>query len=180
MSLEVLVNGKPYLVRVLDRSRDFFTVEVNKKTVRVRLENADKGNVAMIEVNGNTFHAKLGHSQRDLLEIKINGKPFVVEFPPKVSKRKAVTKRDSVFTVSKKPTITVVLDKNAVTAPIAGKLVLWKAKSGQKVEKGECICVLEAMKMANEIIAPKSGVLKEIRTHEGTVVNRGDVLAVIE
>lgn len=180
MAEEVLVNGKPYLVRVLDKSGNFFTVEVNKKTVKVRLENAGKENVAMIEVNGNTFHARIGYSQKNLLEIKINGKSFAVEFPPKVSKRRAVTKTEPLFTVSRKPTIITVLDKNAVTAPIAGKLVLWKARSGQKVKKGECICVLEAMKMANEIVAPKSGVLKEIRAYEGTVVNKGDVLAVIE
>ena len=180
MSLEVLVNRKPYLVRVLDRDGNFFLIEINKKIVKVLFKNTTKENVSIIEVNGDTFYAKLECPQRNLLKVRINGKPLVVEFPSKVSKRKAVTTTEPVFAVSKKSTIPSVLDKNAVTAPIAGKLVLWKVKNGQKVEKGECICVLEAMKMANEISAPKSGVLKEIRVYEGTVVNKGDVLAIIE
>jgi biotin carboxyl carrier protein len=38
---------------------------------------------------------------------------------------------------------------------------------------------LEAMKMENEIAAPKTGVVKEIRVSEGAIVNEGDILAVI-
>jgi biotin carboxyl carrier protein len=56
---------------------------------------------------------------------------------------------------------------------------LLRANVGQKVEKGECICVLEAMKMENEIAAPKTGVVKEIKVSKGAIVNKGDVLAVI-
>jgi len=54
-----------------------------------------------------------------------------------------------------------------------------KADVGQRVEKGECICVLEAMKMENEIAAPKAGVVKEFKVSEGAIVNKGDVLALI-
>ena len=71
------------------------------------------------------------------------------------------------------------IEKDAVTAPIAGRIVLLTADVGQKVEKGECICILEAMKMENEVAAPKAGVVKEIRVSEGAIVNKGDILAVI-
>ena len=177
---EILVNGKPHMVRVLDRDGNFFTVEVNKKTVKVQLKNAGKDNMAIMEVDGNTFHAKLEKLQRNLLRIKIDEKQFTVEFLPKIFKKETVTRIEPVVAISRKPTTSPIYDENAVTAPIAGKLTLWKAKIGQKVEKGECLCVLEAMKMANEVATPKSGILKEIRVQEGAVVNKGDILAVIE
>jgi len=177
---EVLVNGKPHMVRILDREGNFFTVEVNKKTVKVLLKDTGRDNVAIMEVDGNTFHAKLERPQRNLLKIEINGKRLTVEFPPKLPKKEAIAKTEPVVVTARRPTISSIHDKNTVTAPIAGKLVLWKAKIGQKVEKGKCVCVLEAMKMANEIAAPKSGILKEIKVYEGAVVNKGDVLAVIE
>jgi len=177
---EVLVNGKPYIVKVLDREGNFFTVEVSNKTVKVQLKNKSRDNVAILEVNGNTFHANLEYTQRNLSKIEIDGRLLTVEFPPKLPKKEVIAKVEPVVAIARKPTISAIYDKNAVTAPIAGKLALWKAKIGQKVEKGECVCVLEAMKMANEIAAPKSGILKEIRVCQGAVVNKGDVLAVID
>jgi biotin carboxyl carrier protein len=81
--------------------------------------------------------------------------------------------------VTKRPVAKLPTEKDAVTAPIAGRIVLLKADIGQRVEKGECICVLEAMKMENEIAAPKAGIVNEIKVSEGGIVNKGDILAVI-
>ncbi len=53
-------------------------------------------------------------------------------------------------------------------------------EKGAAVQKGDGILVVEAMKMQNEMKAPKDGVVKEIRFKEGTTVNAGDVLAIIE
>jgi len=69
--------------------------------------------------------------------------------------------------------------KDAVTAPMAGRIMALKVSVGQRVSKGECICILEAMKMANEVVAPKDGVVREVLVSEGAIVNQGDVLAVI-
>ncbi|PIX32052.1 hypothetical protein COZ60_01245 [Candidatus Bathyarchaeota archaeon CG_4_8_14_3_um_filter_42_8] len=82
-------------------------------------------------------------------------------------------------TFAEKPAISLVMEKDALTAPIAGRIVLLRANVGQKVERGECVCILEAMKMQNEITAPKAGVVKEFRVSKGAIVNKGDVLAVI-
>ena len=61
-----------------------------------------------------------------------------------------------------------------------GKVVRLVAKSGDEVSKGDPILVVEAMKMQNDLKAPKAGVVKEIRVSEGATVAAGDVLAVIE
>jgi biotin carboxyl carrier protein len=51
---------------------------------------------------------------------------------------------------------------------------------GQAVEAGATVCVLEAMKMENNITADKSGTVKEIKVAPGDSVGSGDVVAVIE
>ena len=60
-------------------------------------------------------------------------------------------------------------------APVAGGAV--KVSVGQQVKKGDVICVLEAMKMENDIPAPQDGVIASINVQKGASVNAGDVLA---
>jgi len=175
---EVLVNRKSHRVKVLERNRNTFLVEVNEKTVKVQIKNPSQGKTATIEINGRFFQAEIERIQRNILQVKIGGKPFEVQRQPEVPKETAA-KLEPVATITRKPAISLAIEKDAVTAPIAGRIVLLKANVGQKVEKGECVCVLEAMKMENEIAAPKTGVVKEIKVSRGAIVNKGDVLAVI-
>jgi biotin carboxyl carrier protein len=52
--------------------------------------------------------------------------------------------------------------------------------AGTEVEKGQGVVVVEAMKMQNELKAPKAGIVKNLRVSEGDTVAAGDVLAVVE
>lgn len=61
-----------------------------------------------------------------------------------------------------------------------GKVVRLIASVGDAVEKGDAVLVVEAMKMQNDLKAPKAGVVKEMRVQEGATVAAGDVLAVVE
>ncbi len=61
-----------------------------------------------------------------------------------------------------------------------GKLVRILVEIGAEIKLGESVLVVEAMKMQNELKAPKDGLIKEIRFAEGATVNAGDVLAIIE
>ena len=64
----------------------------------------------------------------------------------------------------------------AVNAPLPGKILKVKATQGSAVKKGDLLCVLEAMKMENEILAPADGTVTAVYAKEGTSVNTGDVL----
>jgi biotin carboxyl carrier protein len=61
-----------------------------------------------------------------------------------------------------------------------GKVVRVLVEEGATVEAGAGLVVVEAMKMQNELKSPKAGTVTELRAREGTTVNAGDVLAVIE
>ena len=67
-----------------------------------------------------------------------------------------------------------------IKTAMPGKLVRILTEVGAEIKQGESVLVVEAMKMQNEMKAPKDGVVKEIRFAEGATVNAGDVLAIIE
>src|ERR1700692_3019916 len=67
--------------------------------------------------------------------------------------------------------------RQQITAPMAGKGVRLLGKSGEKVEVGQGLLVVEAMKMQNEIRSTKSGTVERLLAQEGQPVNAGEILA---
>ncbi|HEX9698106.1 MAG TPA: biotin/lipoyl-containing protein [Acidobacteriota bacterium] len=67
-----------------------------------------------------------------------------------------------------------------IVAPIPGRVSRLLVSPGQRVEKGEGVVVLEAMKMENELRAPRAGVVVAIPIEEGQGVEGGTLLATIE
>ena len=65
----------------------------------------------------------------------------------------------------------------AVTSPMPGTILDVKVSAGQSVKKGDVICVLEAMKMENDIPAPCDGVVASVNVQKGASVAAGDVIA---
>jgi len=67
-----------------------------------------------------------------------------------------------------------------IVAPMPGKVVRVLVETGQQVEVGQGVVVVEAMKMQNEMKAPKAGVIVSVDAEVGATVNAGDLLAVVE
>jgi len=67
-----------------------------------------------------------------------------------------------------------------VSAEIPGVVVDVPVKPGDKVHRGQTVLILEAMKMQNEIPAPVTGKVGELKVATGQTVNAGDVLLVVE
>ena len=66
-----------------------------------------------------------------------------------------------------------------VKSPMHGNILKINVSQGQKVEEGDVLLVLEAMKMENEVVATKSGTVAQIVTAKGAVVETGSPLIVI-
>lgn len=66
-----------------------------------------------------------------------------------------------------------------VKAPMPGNILKINVAPGQKVEEGDVLIVLEAMKMENEIVATKSGTVAQVAVGKGAVVETGAPLVVI-
>jgi biotin carboxyl carrier protein len=70
--------------------------------------------------------------------------------------------------------------RQQVAAPMPGKVVRVLVKVGDRVEAGQGLVVVEAMKMQNEIRSPKSGIVERVLANEGQAVNNGDVLVWVD
>ena len=68
----------------------------------------------------------------------------------------------------------------SVEAPMQGTIIKVLVAVGDAVEAGQAVCVLEAMKMENNIAADKTGTVKEVRVAPGDTVGSGDVVVIIE
>ena len=66
-----------------------------------------------------------------------------------------------------------------VTAPLPGNILRVDVSAGASVKKGDILCILEAMKMENEIVAPQDGTIASVSATKGSSVNTGDLLFVI-
>lgn len=67
-----------------------------------------------------------------------------------------------------------------VKAPMPGVVLDIKVAVGQAVKNGDCLIILEAMKMENEIFCPVDGTVESITATKGQNVNSGDVLITIK
>jgi acetyl-CoA/propionyl-CoA carboxylase biotin carboxyl carrier protein len=67
-----------------------------------------------------------------------------------------------------------------VSVPMQGTIIKVLVAVGDAVEAAQPVCVLEAMKMENNITAGKAGTVKEVRVKPGDTVGSGDIVVVIE
>lgn len=66
-----------------------------------------------------------------------------------------------------------------IASPMPGNILRIDVKQGDAVKAGQILIILEAMKMENEIVAPKDGTVAQVVTSKGAVVETGSPLVVI-
>ncbi|MGT2784744.1 biotin/lipoyl-containing protein [Streptococcus merionis] len=66
-----------------------------------------------------------------------------------------------------------------VNAPMPGTIIAVNVTAGEAVKSGQVLCILEAMKMENEIVAPEDGTVSEVLVTKGAQVEAGAVLVTL-
>ena len=125
--------------------------------------------------------------QRDV-DVEVNGKRFAVKvFVPESQAGAVVAAGAAGGATAARPRRSAASagagaggGSGAITVPMQGTIVKVLVEVGQEVESGATVCVLEAMKMENNITADKAGTVKEIKVGPGDSVGSGDVVVVIE
>jgi biotin carboxyl carrier protein len=179
---EVNVNGRPkkielirngedsYATKVDGKPRTFsmpknalalgktFTVKVDDKPYQVELTRTSQTKEFSVSVDKTAFKADVRIPAR---------KTMLTAFEPMTTgpKRRAVSNKQVL--------------EGAINSPMTGKMVSIKVSKGDNVEKGQVLCVIEAMKMENEISATKAGIVKEVLVSVGSPVSEGDPLVVV-
>ncbi len=111
------------------------------------------------------------------LEVTVDGETFTVEIhDPNATAGPSLPQ----IRRKKKAGIKEVEKTGSLTAPLPGMIVEYKKAVGDKVNAGETVVVIEAMKMLNNIDSTVDGTVKEIKFEASDSVSKGDVLLVIE
>lgn len=104
--------------------------------------------------------------------VKVNGKVYEVEV-------EAVEEVPASMEPKKEKEI-VSEGKNEILAPLAGKVIDVKVKVGDRIEKGQTVAIIEAMKLENEIQSAFRGTVAKVMIQNGDEVKNKDVLVVLE
>lgn len=135
-------------------------------------------------IDGKEYKVEIGDIVDNVADVTVNGEAFKVEMEPEAEpeKKKVVLGNptaESSDDSSATPTANV-NTANAVKAPLPGVITSIEVQVGQQVNAGDTVVVLEAMKMANNIVAEKSGTVTAICVKQGENVMEDAPLVVIE
>ena len=144
-----------------------------------------------MEVDGTRFNLELLHeiaSQPPVLFIRVGHRVISVsaqeladegEYAIEISGRR-ISARLEVASLESSTEPKTVHGPVLVKSPMAGRIAAVKTSPGATVEEGQALIMLEAMKMENEIAAPKRGTVKEIYVQAGALAKPGEKLVLIE
>lgn len=136
-------------------------------------------------INGNKYEVAINSINDNIANVVVNGEEYEVQMEkePEPVKKKVVVRpvaQPEAETASA-PTSTNKVDlNNAVKSPLPGVITEIKVKVGDEVKAGDTVVVLEAMKMANNLDAEKSGKVTAVIVKEGESVMEDTPLVVIE
>ena len=135
-------------------------------------------------INGIKFNVEVGDVDGNQVEVIVNGSHYHVELekdkksPVKVNKAAAAPTTASGEKVISKPAASSGA-AGAVKAPLPGTIMSFKVKEGDTVKPGDTVCVLEAMKMENDVKAMNGGTVKKILVNVGDAVLEGNDIMII-
>lgn len=109
-------------------------------------------------------------------EITVNGKVYQVSVKEIDGELNKIKENE---TISSDKNNSDQLEGVSITAPMPGRILSVKVQENQSVKAGETVCLLEAMKMENEIVAPVDGIVSQIKVQSNQSVEAGEVLVFI-
>lgn len=133
----------------------------------------------VVKIDGQPYEVEIEDINARPVKAYVNGQ--YVEVTPDEPQLITPSKESTEFVQSTPSTVplgTEVFQSNSkiVTAPLPGVIVSLDVKNGQKVEKGQILCTLEAMKMKNAIRSSRDGTIAEIMVSIGEQVKHSQPL----
>ena len=172
------------------------TMDGKRYEIGVRKDDVDPSQYEM-EINGKSYSVDARRMPSQIVSLLMNGKSYDVDLE-RIAKRNDTLDGRIHVRVRGRVLRFEILDERrikmreaqgillevggvaSIDSPMPGKVIKILRKAGDEVKQGDGIIVVEAMKMENELKAPKAGKVKEIKVKEGEAVEAGARLALIE
>ena len=135
-------------------------------------------------INGNVYKVHINSVVDDIADVEVNGTPYQVKLEKPAKKQMVTLKRpaQAPTTASGDPVVTrpaASTTQGAVKTPLPGVILQVKCNVGDTVKRGQTLIILEAMKMENDIVSDKDGVVASVNVNKGDAVETGAVVATL-
>ena len=120
------------------------------------------------KISGQDYSATVAEENAGSLVVTVNGQAYQVEVPQTKAAAPVMARGNAGAAQAGGP-------KN-INSELPGTVTKIVAANGQRVKKGDVLLVIEAMKMANDIVSDVEGTVQRIAVIEGQSVNQGDLL----
>jgi biotin carboxyl carrier protein len=164
MKYEVIVGEDQYMIEIGDGGR----LIVNGDPVEVDFARIGKEGLSLLLVNNESFEG-LVESHEDLWHVLFRGDLYEVQVN---DERAQLLKARATLAAPETGEI-------PIKAPMPGLVVGIPVAVGQEIKKGDNLIILESMKMANELKAPRDGKVDRINVKQGDSVDQNQILLVI-
>jgi biotin carboxyl carrier protein len=162
---ETLIDQQ-WVAMSLEGSTEGYVACLPHRELKVDAVILDESSYSLL-IDGSSFDVTV-HRSLTSYHVTVNGVAFEVALrDPKQLRHQTGEDQDSAGPAS-------------VAAPMPGKLVKLLVAEGDSVKEGQGVAVVEAMKMQNELKAPKSGTVERVAVGEGQALNAGQVLLTIQ
>lgn len=135
------------------------------------------------KINGQTYEVEVGEFEGVNATVSVNGTPYDVELQGDEKKtktpvlaRKPVINQPGEGQIKKTESLG---SGHKINSPLPGTIKKVNISVGDTVKAGDCVIIMEAMKMDNNVITEKGGVVKSVKAKEGDSVLQGDTLVEI-
>jgi biotin carboxyl carrier protein len=162
----VTVNGTKKNVNLISKKE----ASIDGKVVEYEIESLNC-NTYLLRINNIFYEISIDKNDNLKLSLFIKGKKIATIARTELQERAAKLIEDAKSSSD---------FQHNVKAPMPGMILKIKKNPGDKIEQGDSVLILEAMKMENDLEAPASGLIKEIFINEGSTVEKGDKLFSIE
>ena len=171
MQYEVEVNGRVRQVALQRAGGGRFAVSVDGRTRQVDAARLDARTWSLVVEPGTSYDVSVASDAAPgLLNVRIGTVPFAVRLNPRRLRRHRG--QDAPDHGASGP--------RRIVAPMPGKIVRVAVTPGEVVHARQTVVVIEAMKMENELRAGRDGTVGELHAREGTSVEAGTLLVVIQ
>lgn len=142
------------------------------------------------KINGTKYIVSIGDMHDNQVQVEVNGTAYKVELDQEVAVR-AMSQAPTIKKAAPAPrteagerVVSAPTQETgrpgAVKSPLPGTVMGFTVSVGDTVKVGDTVCVLEAMKMENDIHTQRAGVVKQILVNTGDAVLEGSDLMIIE
>lgn len=132
-------------------------------------------------IHDNNYNVIIHSHENNVIDLEVNGTLYSVKMKQEIKKSKTPT---LVRAASKRPSeplkINPTSSKTKIVAPIPGVILSIDIKVGDTIKEGDRLLVLEAMKMENNIVSEKTGLITAVNIKEGQQVLQNEVMIELE